>query len=389
TLARRMVAAVEALRFARIRAAVAGPRFCAFAAAACADGPVTVVPPGKERRTLAPLTLDLLPLSDENRRRLGQLGIRTIGEFASLPIAAIEVRYGREGVLAHRLARGLGEDVLLRAPEVEVVEETEELAAWTRDLEALRPALELLVERVLARIAPRGALHVVASFLLEDEAIVEVPVEPSAPCADPRTLRTLLELEIGRATFSAPVVEASLRVAADAPRLKEQGRLFARRRRDPGRVERVLARLAALFGARALQRTSVRPSHRPEARTVRETFAPSATGAAPDRPRPSRAGATDDATEDGALVSALRLIDPPRPLRTWHRDGRLTAFSLDPRRRDAILTVRLLFGPHRRSGEWWDDPFARDYFEVATADRGLYWLFRASNGRWYLHGVFD
>jgi len=47
--------------------------------------------------------------------------------------------------------------------------------------------------------------------------------------------------------------------------------------------------------------------------------------------------------------------------------------------------------PISLEGEWWtENPFARDYFEVATSDGGRYWLYRDhADGRFYLHGVFD
>jgi nucleotidyltransferase/DNA polymerase involved in DNA repair len=48
-------------------------------------------------------------------------------------------------------------------------------------------------------------------------------------------------------------------------------------------------------------------------------------------------------------------------------------------------------GPTRLEAEWWtDEPLARDYFEVATADGGRYWLYRDHvDGSFYLHGIFD
>ncbi|HEX2118329.1 MAG TPA: DNA polymerase Y family protein [Acidimicrobiales bacterium] len=40
---------------------------------------------------------------------LGRLGIRTLGQLAALPAAAVLARFGPEGAVAHRLARGLDE----------------------------------------------------------------------------------------------------------------------------------------------------------------------------------------------------------------------------------------------------------------------------------------
>jgi protein ImuB len=51
-----------------------------------------------------PGTADVAALAD----LLVRLGIKTLGDFAALPAASVLGRFGAEGLLAHRLARGLG-----------------------------------------------------------------------------------------------------------------------------------------------------------------------------------------------------------------------------------------------------------------------------------------
>ena len=48
---------------------------------------------------------DLAGLAD----LLVRLGLKTLGDFAALPASSVLGRFGAEGLLAHRLARGLGE----------------------------------------------------------------------------------------------------------------------------------------------------------------------------------------------------------------------------------------------------------------------------------------
>lgn len=48
-------------------------------------------------------------------------------------------------------------------------------------------------------------------------------------------------------------------------------------------------------------------------------------------------------------------------------------------------------GPYRRGGEWWsEEPFAREEYDVATAD-GVVWrlAFDHRQGRWLADGVYD
>jgi protein ImuB len=90
-----------------------------FAATLAARRP-TIVAPGRTREFLAPLDIDVLDrpeLVDLMRR----LGIRTLGAFAALPQRDVAARFGPDGALAHRLARGLEERPLLaRRPPVDL-----------------------------------------------------------------------------------------------------------------------------------------------------------------------------------------------------------------------------------------------------------------------------
>jgi nucleotidyltransferase/DNA polymerase involved in DNA repair len=60
----------------------------------------------RERDFLQPLPVSLLPLGGDVVQRLGFLGLRTLGQYADLPRAAVWQQFGRPGRLAHRCARG-------------------------------------------------------------------------------------------------------------------------------------------------------------------------------------------------------------------------------------------------------------------------------------------
>ncbi len=60
----------------------------------------------RERAFLQPLPVTLLPLPEDALQRLGFLGLRTLGQYAGLPAAAVMQQFGRAGRLAHRCARG-------------------------------------------------------------------------------------------------------------------------------------------------------------------------------------------------------------------------------------------------------------------------------------------
>ncbi len=89
----------------RARVGIAGDRFTARAAARFGEGPVTVVRRGQSAAFLAPLSIELLPLSPEVKGMLRAAGVRTLGEFAALPPPSVD----RPGTVDYReLARGNG-----------------------------------------------------------------------------------------------------------------------------------------------------------------------------------------------------------------------------------------------------------------------------------------
>jgi protein ImuB len=114
-LARKIVEAVTGRGFA-CQAGLAEGLFAAqLAARAGAPGAVTVVARGQTREFLAAHPVSVLD-SEEMADLLPRLGIRTLGEFAALPVAEAVNRFGVPGALAHRLARGLDPRPLAARP---------------------------------------------------------------------------------------------------------------------------------------------------------------------------------------------------------------------------------------------------------------------------------
>ena len=140
------------------RLGVAPSRFCAFAAA-------TRARPGRGRRSSPPAPSARSsrrcrcpccprPLAAELCPPLERLGVRTLGELAALPAADVADRFGAPGLRARELA--LGRDAPLRPrPPGETLAEEIELPEAVSGLQ-LQRALELLIDRLLARPERRG-----------------------------------------------------------------------------------------------------------------------------------------------------------------------------------------------------------------------------------------
>jgi protein ImuB len=152
--------------------AAAAARFVAQVSKSCgvtcqtgvADGPFaaelaaragTIVPPGGSRDFLAQFpvtTLDRPELADLLRR----LGIRTVGAFADLPPHDVLARFGSDGALAHRLARGLDHRPLAsRQPPPDLIVQTEFDDPLER-VDTAAFAARALAEELQARLRGHG-----------------------------------------------------------------------------------------------------------------------------------------------------------------------------------------------------------------------------------------
>src|SRR5262249_11362229 len=103
-IARGLVRGATARR-PRVQVGMAGSRLGALVAARRGRD-VAIVEAGAESEYLASASLSLLGLPEEMAARLHRWGIRTMGELAALPTAALFERLGSEGVRLQRLATG-------------------------------------------------------------------------------------------------------------------------------------------------------------------------------------------------------------------------------------------------------------------------------------------
>jgi hypothetical protein len=367
--------------------ALASNRYTAEVAARYMGRPVTVHA-GEEALFLSRLPLSALPLEQALARRLIPLGLQTLGDFASLPAAAVERRYGQQGVALHRLARGEDRRGLLpaREPVARVVGRALDEPA-TR-LEALRPVLEELAGRLCGALAEEGLevlrrrLAAALDAALPDDDAADDDVagdgrdgpapravawELSLPAPEERA-PLLAELLAGRIERQPPPrALAALRLQAlQAGRLAvHQNALFGEVARDEARRQEALARLAAVLGPAALQHPRLVRDHRLEQRWT----------AADAQGTPERAGAPR--AESGAV---LRVLRPPEELVPLLAGGALVGL----RRGRRELAVARLCGPRRLCGGWWAQPWERDEYEVVTTEGALLRVARDLRARRWL-----
>lgn len=373
---------------------------------------VVWVPPGGAAGALAALPVSALGLGPEVAARLAALGVDSAGALARLPEGTLAHRFGPEGVLAARLARGEDGSPLVPYVPRTLPEESVELEGPADGAEPLLFALKRLADRVAARLAGRGLgasrLRVVLKLDPRGEERLEVPL--AAATAAPA--RWLLPLKEHLFTLRLPAAVIGLRlVAVEVAVIAPEQLAIGDRPEALAALEGVLARLAVRLGDGALFAAEPVDRYRPEGayravpfragprrggaarRERRERRAPAAAAAGPgdgaagpgEEAGPSAPGSAPvAASEEGARPT--RLLAVPTPVVAEGEGGRLTALRVDGRAR-AVLA---LDGPERLRGEWWAGPFERDYYRVRLEGLGDCWVYRdGGDGRLWLHGFFD
>jgi protein ImuB len=230
------------------RLGVATSRFAAVAAASRARSRRAEVAPGAPslgRRSgagavrtatrrdqlaayLAPLPIALLGSRAETAalpEPLERFGIRTLGELAALPRAALADRFGAAGPLARDLARGRDTPLVPRraAERLEEALELPESGSGTQ----LEHALNLLIDRLVARRERRGRTFrsVVLSASLVEGGTWRLRMTFREAHADPRRMRLALAPRL--AELPAPADVLRLRVEGLGPPAGLQRSLIA------------------------------------------------------------------------------------------------------------------------------------------------------------------
>jgi protein ImuB len=213
------------------RIGAAPSRFAALAAASRARARrAELAPegPGRLAAYLAPLPVSLLAARPQTAvlpDLLERFGVRTLGDLAALPRAALADRFGTAGPVARDLARGRDAPLRPRHPS-ERLEERLDLPEAASGPQ-LEQALGLLVDRLLARRERRSRTlrRVVLSAELVEGGTWRIAVSFREALADPRRMRLVLVPRLGE--LPAPASALRLRAEGFGPPAGDQRSLLA------------------------------------------------------------------------------------------------------------------------------------------------------------------
>jgi DNA polymerase-4/protein ImuB len=138
------------------RVGLAESKFPAYVAAvASRPGQATRVPRGVAS-FLKELPIDLLPLSWEDRVRLHDFGLHTMGQIASLSVGSMQAQFGTQGRVAWELANGIDKSPFISSKHREAVTDFITFPVPATSLSAILPAVDILLGRVLSHPSLRG-----------------------------------------------------------------------------------------------------------------------------------------------------------------------------------------------------------------------------------------
>jgi DNA polymerase-4 len=220
------------------------------------SGHLLVVAAARERAFLQPLPIALLPLGDYSLQRLGFLGLRTLGQYAALPSAAVLQQFGQAGRLAYKCARGEDErPVIPRTQErhlaahlgcEHLLTEREQLLTMLRRLVA--PLLQELRQNLQACGQVRLTVHFADDSAQERERTLLFPTAD-----EQRTVLVLGQLADGMQwRMGATGLKVDLERIQDS--LAEQLTLFPLPTEKERKLLEVQSYLQARFGANRLRR---------------------------------------------------------------------------------------------------------------------------------------
>jgi len=358
-------------------------------------------------------------LATDNRQLeiLTKWGIRTLGALTALSGPEMHERLGERGAQWQALARGL--DARPMVPWVDDVpfEAALELEWPIEGLEPLSFVLARLLEPLAERLerADRGAAVLYTSLRLTSRTVFTRTLQLPAPMRDPKTLRTLILLDLESHPPDAPI--DIVRVCLEpTPAKVLQWTLLERAQPAPEHVTTLTARLTALMGEGHVGSPRMVDSWKPGAfemgdfrSTIGDSLAIDNRQLSINREIDNQQSPNNQQPPQSSiaqLCSALRRFRFPIPTRVAVSEGRPVRVQTD-RQGFSSGAITQAAGPWRTSGHWWETSgpsghqaigpsqgreggWDRDEWDVAMTDGTVYRLVvEREVGQWFLEGVID
>jgi len=355
------------------------------------------------------LPVQALRINDTTRKKLADVGVRTIGDLDRFPRVTLGQRFGKQ--LLCRLSQLYGA-LSEQIHTVALKPIYREYALFEPPLthrHAIVTAIESLFTRVVTSLSHN---HSVAKlFLLSvrdtEGRVVQKELSLASATSDAAHLRAIVYPIVEGLRFCGEVSHVAIEAREIARAVSAQTSLRSESLPDPEAVSRAYGALlnsfAVRLGKERVLKTTLTPSHIPERSfryhsevlrpsTIPTTLAESSQHYGLDK------HAAFNSPYVGPLDRPPVLLSPPEPI---------ISIAMLPDRppswirwRGAKLTITYGIGPERIAPEWWrrdpqrdtryEQTFSeRDYFTVQDNAGRWLWVFRRLDTQeWFVHGVW-
>jgi protein ImuB len=396
------------------RLAIAATPGMAWALSHFNAAPQSILPSGNEAAALAPMPIEALRLSGENRAMLRRLGLKSAGALMDKPRAPLAARFSNE--LLRRLDQALSRIdeplVPVTAPPVYyslnyLLEPIiSQQAIVTRACRLMQNLVHVLVRDQVGARALRLSLYGL------DGAVETIDIELTAPTRSVAHVARLIDLKLDAlaamqdAGFGFEAIGLAVTRVAPMParqidsNIDRHLQLRATAENDDD-IAALIDALRQRLGSNRVRQFEAVPSHIPERAEKLTEVNGETFQSAPPRSEDSYWPLADDKMRPLLLlpqaepveVTALVPEGPPRCLR-W---------------RGVTYDIAGAQGPERIAEEWWRNPLpfpspqaggkeeslTRDYYFVEDGAGHRFWLYReglygreTAAARWFVHGLF-
>lgn len=378
-LAKRIIARARSLQF-ESQVGIASNKFVATVASKAAPaGECSIVSDGEEQIFLNGLSIEFLALSTESEERLHDLGLRTIGQMASLHENEIIRRFGQEGISLVRNATGLGAECFIPKALAKSISRIEHL---------MHPVKS---ERLVVATVEKMLKEIISSLGSEHTGFSEIGVELYLNNDSKHAIR----LSLKECVPSSGKFINQLRLNLQGSRLQADVTDVVLTINSIGAASSTQLEFARITPAASITKSSILSNE--NSSELEELYVPCVSnGLTPDYEMLKEAAASPDSKSRtmtpwrcayslGSL-SGMRLLNPPRRVALKCKGGKIKDITLGLCNY-SIVSQR---GPWIISSKWWGQKLVRKYYEIGTSDCGRYLLYYDEDiSSWYLQGIYD
>lgn len=272
TFCRNLLKTASKAGFTNAQIGIADSAFTAEVASRLKNKRWHIVPPGKDRDVLAPLSIWHLPIKFEMKESLSDLGIKTMGQLLSIPLPDLIERFGLEALFAINLSQGIDKRLPSVPPPEKHFECSVELGGPMEALNETLFILKSMVDRLLTQLKKEDLVveELVLAFYNDNDKFDERPVKLLRPSGNNKFLLEVLRLSLEAKPLMREYTGITLSVGRFTNALWQQEELdeIAGEKKSDDDLSQALLLMLQRFNTRLGENVVVRPvandQHMPE-----------------------------------------------------------------------------------------------------------------------------